>query len=138
MTNIIVDTSVVTKWYAQEKENDLDQAFRLLESCNAGTIALICPKIILLEIANVLYWGKKLDQALCVESLQSFEKLCTKFVDVDNTQLIIKTMYDHKLASYDAAFISLALEENVPLVTADYKHHKKSISPHIIWLSEWK
>lgn len=138
MRNIIVDTSVVTKWYAQEKEGDLKQAFRLLEACSDGKLSLICPTIILLELANVLYLGKKLDQTLCLDSVRSFEKLCTKLLDVDNTKHIVKTMYDHKLASYDAAFVSLAVQENVPLVTADYKHHKKSISPYIVWLSEWK
>lgn len=138
MTSIIVDTSVVTKWYAQKNEDDLKQAFRLLESCQDGSITLICPKIILLELANVLYLGKKLDQSLCDESLRSFENLCTNLLDMDDTKHIVKTMYDHKLASYDAAFVSLAITLSIPLITADYRHHKKSISPHIVWLSEWK
>lgn len=138
MTSIIVDTSVVTKWYAQHNEDDLKQAFRLLESCHEGTIAIICPRIILLEIANVLYLGKKLDQSLCNESVRTFKNLCTNLLDVDDTEQIVKTMYDHKLASYDAAFVSLAVKLSIPLVTADYRHHKKSISPHIVWLSEWK
>ncbi len=129
---------MVTKWYAQEKEGDLKQAFRLLEACSEGKLSLICPTIIILELANVLYLGKKLDQTLCLESVRSLKNLCTKFLDVDQTERIVKIMYDHKVASYDAVFISLAIEENVPLITADYKHHKKSISPHITWLSEWK
>ena len=138
MTNIIVDTSVVTKWYAQKEEGDLKQAFRLLDACSEGKLSLICPTIILLELANVLYLGKKLDQSLCLESIRSFKNLTTKLVDLENTEGLIKIMYDHKLASYDAMFLSLAIEENIPLVTADYKHHKKSISPNIVWLSEWK
>ncbi len=138
MRNIIVDTSVVTKWYAQKEEGDLKQAFSLLESCNEGKLSLICPTIILLELANVLYIGKKLDQALCLESIRSFKNLCTRLLDVDHAERIVNIMYDHKLASYDAAFVSLAIAENIPLITADYKHHKKSISPRIVWLSEWK
>ena len=138
MRNIIVDTSVVTKWYAQEKEGDLKQAFRLLEVCSEGKLSLVCPTIILLELANALYWGKKLDQSLCLESVRSFANLCTKLLDVDHTERIVKIMYVHTLASYDAAFISLAIEKNMPFVTADYQHHKKSISPHIVWLSDWK
>ncbi len=137
MTNIIVDTSVVTKWYAQKEEGDLEPAFRLLDACSEGELTLICPTIILLELANVLYLGKKLDRTLCLASVRSLENLCTKLVDIDDAERIVTIMYDHALASYDAAFVSLAIAENIPLVTADYKHHKKSISPHIVWLSEF-
>lgn len=137
MMNIIVDTSVVTKWYAQKDENDLEQAFHLLESCNQNKLALICPKIILLELANVLYVGKKLTKELCLASISSFKKLCEELVDIENTDLMIEIMYSYKLPSYDAIFIALAIKKQIPLVTADYKHHLKSITPRIIWLSEW-
>ena len=59
-------------------------------------------------------------------------------VGIPKMESITNLMYKHNLASYDAAFVTLADSKNIPLFTADYKHHQKSISKNIIWLKEWK
>lgn len=138
MTNIIVDTSVAVKWFSEESENDLPEARQIKERIVEGKLSLICPEIIVLELVNVLTFSKKLSQDECVRSTKSLIDLCVDVVPLPDLDRIIDLVYRHKLASYDAAFVALAMMRDVPLVTADYKHHKKSISPHIVWLSEWK
>lgn len=42
------------------------------------------------------------------------------------------------LTIYDAVFIAAAEIEKIPLLTADYKHHKKEMSKFITWMEDWK
>lgn len=137
MRNIIVDTSVATKWFSQEKEEDFSKALAISTLAQQGKLDLICPEIILIELANVLYFSKKQSQEDCLQSLEFFKGVCTELTAIEDLTLITELIYNYDLPSYDALFVALAITREIPLVTADYKHHKKSISSHIIWLSEW-
>lgn len=138
MTSIIVDTSVAIKWYAEEHEGDLLKARELRKRIVEGSFSLVCPEIIILELINALRYGKKLLSEECIQSIRSFVELCSEMVPIPKADAIVEVVYQQAMASYDAAFVALARERDIPLITADYKHHKKSISPHIFWLSEWK
>lgn len=138
MTSIIVDTSVATKWYSGKDEEELDRADKLRELIVEEKYFLICPRIITLELVNVLKSSKRMSQKDCLDSVNSLIKLCAELVELPKPDLVIDLMYGHNLASYDAAFVALAESLDIPLFTADYKHHKKSISKNIIWLKEWK
>lgn len=137
MMTIIVDTSVATKWYSGENEDELDMADQLRELIIGDKYSLICPQIITLELANVLRFSKKMSQRDCFNSVTSLVELCSDLVGIPKMELITSLMYKHNLASYDATFVTLADSKNIPLFTADYKHHQKSISKNIIWLKEW-
>lgn len=138
MTSIIVDTSVAVKWFSDENEDDISQARELKQRIAEGEFSLICLEITVLELINVLLYSKKLPHDECERSIQALINLSGDIVSLPDSHSIIDLVYQHKLASYDAAFVSLAMQKNIPLVTADYRHHKKSISPYIVWLSEWK
>ena len=138
MTSIIVDTSVATKWYSGKDEDDLDESGQLRGLIVGEKCFLVCPQIITLELVNVLRFSKRMSQKDCLDSANSLIELCTDLVDIPKLDLIAEVVYKHNLASYDAAFVVLADQLNIPLFTADYKHHKKSISKNIVWLKEWK
>ena len=138
MTKVIVDTSVVIKWFFSENEADLGQSDNFLKQVKAGEVEIIVPKIILLELANVAKFGKKVDEDVCRQVLSTFNDLVTEYLDLPGSEELIKNFYLGDLTSYDAVFVTLADLKEMPLLTADYKHHKKSISPNIVWLSEWK
>ena len=138
MTSIIVDTSVVVKWFSEENEDDYLKARQIKARIVEGTLSLICPEIIALELINVLTYSKKFTQDECTHCVKSFIELCSDVVPLPDLDRTIDSVHRYTLASYDAAFVTLAMMRNVHLITADYKHHKKSISPHIVWLSEWK
>lgn len=138
MTNIIVDTSVATKWYCEENEDDLDKSEQLKELIVEEKCYLVCPRIVTLELVNVLRFSKKMSRGDCLDSANSLVELCTDLVEIPKLDLITDLMYEHNLASYDATFLALADWMETPIFTADYKHHRKSISKNIIWLKEWK
>lgn len=137
MRKIVLDTSVVTKWFSQKQEQDLPAAFHILELIQQDQIQVICPRIILLELANVLFFGKGVSQNDCLQAVLALRDLCSQLVDELNLPALTELMYKSKLTSYDTVFVNLAEEYRLPLVTADYKHHQKSVSPNIVWLAEF-
>lgn len=137
MRKIVLDTSVVTKWFSQKQEKDLPMAFRILELIQQDQIQVICPRIILLELANVLFFGKGVSQGDCLRAVFALRDLCAQLTDEFDLPALTELMYKARLTSYDTAFVSLAEEKRLSLVTADYKHHQKSVSPNIIWLAEF-
>lgn len=138
MTDIIIDTSVVIKWFSAAKEENITQADKIQEEITTGNINAICPQIIFLELVNALKFGKDFDKKDCLQAITDFRDLPLKFIETPETSELITIMYKHELTSYDAAFVALAISKNIPLITADYKHHRKEISKNILWLSEWE
>ena len=138
MPSIIVDTSVATKWFSDEGEEDYKKAGRIVTLVQREEIHLVCPRIIFFELANGLKLGKHHDRESLFKSIQSLQALTGEIVDVIEYERVIHLMYTYDLASYDAVFIALSQVRKAPLITADYRHHKKAISPHIIWLCQWK
>lgn len=138
MQSIIVDTSVVAKWFSEEGEEDYQKARRIVTLIQQEEIHLVCPRIIFIELANGLKLGKHHDRESLFKSIQSLQSLTSEIVDLIEYERVLDLMYTYDLTSYDAIFVALAEVRKVPLITADYRHHKKSISPHIIWLSAWR
>ncbi len=138
MKIVTVDTSVIAKWYCTENEADLDKSYQLQEFIVDEKYFLICPRIITLELVNVLRFSKKMSHGDCLNSVNSLIDLCTNLTETPKMELVTEIMYKSNLTSYDSAFIALAESKNCPLITADYKHHKKSVSKNIVWLKEWK
>ena len=137
MLNVIVDSSVVTKWYFEENEEDVEAARQLLQFVKSGEYRLVAPQITLLELANVVKFSKKQSQKKCLAAVSLYEQLLDSLAPLPSIDLIINQIYKQNLTSYDAVFTTLAINMDISLITADYKHHQKFISKNIIWLKEW-
>lgn len=138
MIDFVADTSVVVKWFYPE--DDYEKAEFLLKDIRSKKARLVLPASSPLELLNVLYLSKKFSVEMTIQSINSFFDLEPELVAIDKILALssVNLAYEQYLPSYDAAFISLATQRNIPLFTADYKHHKKEISKNIVWLSEWK
>ena len=138
MKRLVADTSVIIKWIDQQEE-DSQKANLILEAIHKREIELVLPHFAQLEIANILQQTKKFSQERTKEGLVNFFGLDPIFVTLGKRNLldILKIGYEAGITPYDSSFIFAADSNNIPLFTADYKHHQKSISPNIIWLSEW-
>lgn len=138
MRSIIVDTSVVIKWYFDIEEQELEKANLVYNLISEGEVLLVEPEIVLLEIANSAKFSKHASESECQRIISSFKEICEKLVELPKISSIVENMYAGQIQSYDAVFVALANQLNFPLITADYKHHKKDSSKNIIWLKEWK
>lgn len=54
MTSLLVDTSVVLKWYHAEGESDVDAARRILDAHTSGRVAALVLDLAFYELGNVL------------------------------------------------------------------------------------
>lgn len=134
MDQVVVDTSVAVKWFLDEE--DSDKALNLLNKIKDRSVLAVFPSIIFLELENAVYFS----------GLPTGEKLQTAIFDLFNLKQEIITpdifllnkmaslMVEFDLAAYDALFLALAESRQIPLITADKKHHQRKFSKFIKYL----
>jgi len=131
MDKVVLDTSVVVKWFVEEKNSKKAQSF--LEEYRAGRLKILAPEIVGLELANALFFGAGFKGDVFKEALTAFYSLNLTLIPLDQS-LIQSTgeyMEKFKIAIYDALFIAVAEKERAFLITADKKHHRKKYSKMI-------
>lgn len=138
---VVVDSSVVIKWYVAEE--DSDKATNLILDYRAGNLTLLSPDFIYIEIANIV-WKKHTFKGLSAADAQAIVD------DVGTLGLIETHMFDlleeayrlavaHKCSVYDGFYVAVSVREQCPLVTADEKLIKalSAFSPSPILLADW-
>ncbi len=135
MEKVVVDSSVIVKWFIDEDNSD--KAKQLLNDNTKEKITLYVPDIAILEVINALFYQASFDSDRLLEVVKTLYHLEINIVNLSETlsSLVVDKMLKNKIASYDALFIALAEKEKCPLVTADYKHHKRRFSKRIKYLS---
>ncbi|MGB9707080.1 MAG: type II toxin-antitoxin system VapC family toxin, partial [Microgenomates group bacterium] len=134
MEKVVLDTSVVVKWFVEEK--DSQKALNFLEEYRQGKLKLLAPQIVGLELANALFFGAGFKGKILEKALSAFYNLGITLVPLSEELVKESAVYSEKfkIAAYDALFIVVAEKEKCFLVTADKKHHQKSFSPRIKYL----
>jgi predicted nucleic acid-binding protein len=122
--SFVLDNSVTMRWcFGDGKPAELAYASKVLDAMG-GTSALV-PAIWGLEVANVLVRaesGKLITEARSETFLALLRRL---HIEVDAETFpqsfngILQTARRHRLSSYDAAYLELALREGLPLATLD-------------------
>jgi len=137
---VVVDTSVAVKWFSKEGEGLAPQALSLLRFCRDERIKLVVPDIIIYELANALKIGKSLPQQLVLQSIKDFMDFGPQIVSVDAYWVAqgLEFMFQANLTVYDAVFVAVAEVFDIPLITEDRKHHRKSVSSRITYLDDFK
>lgn len=142
MKRLIIDASVVLKWYLADEE-DGGQALSLLEKYVAGKLNLMAPFLLEYEVANGLNIAKKkgrIDEKEVIKALDGFVNLDIELRPLSSTYakaLHYCNLYN--ITAYDASYVALAENERVPLVTADKKLYNslKKIT-WVNWLGDVK
>lgn len=141
MDNVVVDSSVVIKWFVVEPYST--EAHRLLEAYRAGTLTLLAPDLLYAEVGNIV-WKKHRFQGVAAadahEILTAFRLLT---VAVTSTAELLAEAYrlvvTHQRPVYDALYLALSLRELCPVVAADEKlvNALRPAFPHITWVVNW-
>ncbi len=125
---LIVDSSVIVKWLSSDKEENLDQADKILKDVQKGAVDLFSPELAKYEAGNALLLGKRLSPKQCRNALNQLSNLPITFV-AESKDLSIET---YKIAAelnityYDASFLSLAKYYDAILLTDNMKHQGKA------------
>jgi predicted nucleic acid-binding protein len=115
----VIDSSVAAKWFLTH-ESGSAAAAELLEGHRAGSLALIAPALLPLEVVNALLRrGAGLDDLqAAATSLESADLLLAP-LDAWLLQEATRVASEDSVALYDALFIALAESLDAPLITAD-------------------
>jgi predicted nucleic acid-binding protein len=133
---IVVDTSVVIKWFADEE--DSEKARLLLNRWWSRDLEIVVPELLIYEATNALCFGKRAPKTLISKAIRDF-LLAAPQIYVVNSQTIdlcLSYVFEHSLTVYDAIYVALADMLEIPLVTADEKHHRRQISKNIVYLKD--
>lgn len=135
---LILDASVVVKWFSPDNEPDYDKASYILQLIKNGKIGLIVPDLLLYELSNALLKSKNFD----VESLNSAVKTILALeVEIFNAQLpLLEKAHEiavtYTVTIYDALYAALAVMKQNLLITANPRCFNKIKEEYIVNLAD--
>jgi predicted nucleic acid-binding protein len=121
MTSIVVDTSVLIKWFHTDGESEVTEAQAILAAHRDEVVAAHILDLSLYEIGNVLLRALRWPAGDTSDQIDDLLVICgppltpTPQWRRDAAELAEK----HRLSFYDAMFAAAARAMRVPLVSAD-------------------
>jgi predicted nucleic acid-binding protein len=122
LNRFVVDASVALCWYFEEQKTAYTEA--IFDCLARGDEALV-PALWPLEVVNSLVVAVRQEgiSAMQFETFLRDLKDLPVAVDLDGLQRVYSSIarlsQQHQLSSYDAAYLDLAVAENLPLATLD-------------------
>jgi predicted nucleic acid-binding protein len=117
VTEAVLDASVVLKWFRSEGERHVDPARSLRAAFEAGELIVYAPSLLHLEILNVAGRRWRLAETDLAELAAALENIGFELVEPDLTRVAHWTA--RGLSAYDAAYVSVAEQQQARLVTDD-------------------
>lgn len=119
---IVVDASVVAKWFVQEEETE--NALLLRNDYLKGKTVIACPDLLGYEVLNALRYkpsfGEK-DLNEVASALRKYSFLSYPILNHGLADQAIKVAMKYGLSIYDSSYIAVANELDSTLYTADRK-----------------
>lgn len=121
MTLLVLDTSVLLKWFKEEEYSEV--SVKIKKGFVEGAHEIVVPDLVLYEMANAMRYSEAFDPELTKRSLDSFVDLGVDIVTPTQTLLnsAIDLSNQYEITLYDAIFISLSKLVDARFVTADEK-----------------
>jgi predicted nucleic acid-binding protein len=117
--HVVIDSSVIVKWFLAAAEADVPAAARLRRQHADGSTVLAAPSHVVLEVLNALRFRRSSTSALSTAA----GELLAMGLDLTAVELLAERAaviaVEHDLTVYDAAFVALAESLDCELVTAD-------------------
>jgi predicted nucleic acid-binding protein len=119
--SVVIDCSVTIKWLFED-EADIATA-RLLGSLESEV--LVVPSIWPHEVANVLLVSERRGRIGPQDSAEFIEMLRAFTIEIDHPgferglRVATDLARDHRLSSYDASYLELAMRMGFPMATLD-------------------
>ena len=117
MTELVLDASVVIKWFHADGERNLEAAQALRSRFEDGDIHVLAPPLIWLEILNVAARSWRWDSGSLEQLASTLPDLGFELVEPELESVAHWSAAG--LTSYDAAYVTVAEGAGVQLVTDD-------------------
>lgn len=118
---ILLDSSVILKWFL--KEDGADTAIQYRRLSKRGKIDVAISEFSFYELANVLRFNKNMTQEKVHRAISDVAQAGLPILPFDITALhiAIESAYEYDISIYDAYFVAQADLEGMRLVTADQR-----------------
>ena len=130
---LVVDASVISKWFLNETDSDKARAIRF--ELEEEKISIVVPELLFLEISNSLRYNKVKEQNIFnankILFAAGFEVAELNEIVMNKT---IENSVKYNITIYDALYVALANLHGTFLITADKKLHK---IPNVIALEKF-
>jgi predicted nucleic acid-binding protein len=129
---IVVDSSVLIKWFKRSGEELWEEARELLELVEGRPVEVHVPALLLYEVGNILLLKTRLGLAALDRASERLEAL-PFVVAPPATPLLQRAARlgrEFSLTFYDASFLALAVELDCPFVTADQRLFDRTRTLH--------
>jgi predicted nucleic acid-binding protein len=117
VTEVVLDASVIIKWFRAEGERHAEAARALRAAFAAGELIVFAPPLLRLEIVNVAgrrwHWG----EAALAELAVGLDELGFELSEPDLARVAHWTA--RGLTAYDSAYVAVAEATHARLVTDD-------------------
>ena len=125
MIELVVDASVVVKWFIEE--NDSEKAILLRDMFIEGKVKFFIPSLLYFEVLNALKYSQLFDLRELNDAGESLENYGLKVVAIKDElrKSMIKIALEHGLSIYDACYLGLSIGLDKLFCTADEKIIKK-------------
>ena len=141
MSDVVVDSSVIAKWFVPEPDSVLAQ--RVMTDTLAAGGRLIVLDLIFVEVTNVIWKKYRQKRITLAEARESLVDLMNCPLNAEpaarllDPALELAMKYDR--AVYDALFVALAQDLGVKGVTADQPLYNAMHAdfPQIMLLRDW-
>lgn len=124
MEKIILDASVVIKWFTQEENSE--KALKHLYRIKEGKTRLIVPELFFYELGNILL-SKKASIEDVKHAINDLNNLFIEQISVGHSffRKTFQNAQELGITFYDASYITLMQKENCEFITADRKLYEK-------------
>lgn len=117
MNELVLDASVVLKWFAHESEEGSRQARSVRDQYETGGLLVVVPSLMFLEVLNIAGRRWSWRELQLLELAGALDDLG---FDVAEPELrSVAAWAARGLTAYDSAYVALAEERRVQLLTDD-------------------
>ena len=141
MDKVVVDSSVVIKWFVTEPHSA--EAHRVLAEYQAGALNFLAPDLLYAEMGNIV-WKKHRFQGVATADAQLIiDNFRALTFTVTATVVLLEDAYRlavrHQRTVYDSLYVALSVREACRMVTADQKlvNALGPLFPNLIWVDNW-
>jgi predicted nucleic acid-binding protein len=129
----IIDASVILKWFIDEEPDATYRARKIRDSYLKGLKQIFIPDFLFVEIANVLAFYKKISdsQIETIWSKLNQFNLPSMPIGLEFLTKSLKISRKYGISVYDAIYVTLAIEKECQLITADKKLVKAVNEPFV-------
>jgi len=117
LTEVVVDASIAVRWFEPPGAPRLAPAQELLSEYQAGRLRVVVPPLLFLELLNVAGRRWRWSEDALVRLTTRLEALLLDVAEPGLTR--VAAWVSRGLTAYDATYVALAEQRDVPLITDD-------------------